>query len=222
MIQCTLSPCVSAAIKAGPAIGLISANADPYAACVEQMADGDENAAAELYQAFHDDLLRIAQAMLRERADAEEVVSDTFAKAWRDSASFDGTRGSVTGWLTMMTRSRAHDVARARRRRESAHDRAEASSTADGRAVAMGASTEWDVARTVESRELSLILRRALRILPLVQRDAIELVFLQGVPHACAADQLGIPLGTVKTRVRNGLRQMRTALERSGVTLLTH
>ena len=222
MIQYTLSPCAPAAIRARSAIGLIITNADPYAALVENMADGDQNAAAALHEALHDDLLRVAQGMLRERADAEEVVSDTFAKAWRDSARFDGTRGSVIGWLTMMTRSRAHDVARARRRRESAHDRAEASSTADGRAVAMGTSTEWDVARTIASRELSMILGRALRILPSVQRDAIELVFLHGVPHARAADQLGIPLGTVKTRVRNGLRQMRMTLERSGVTLLTH
>ncbi len=193
--------------------------AEPAAVLVEKMADGDHTAAARLHAAFHADLLRVAQSMLRDAADAEEVVSDTFAKAWRESAHFDGARGSVAAWLIMMVRSRSRDVARARRRRERTHDRAEAQSAIDSAAVTMGWSTTWDVAREVESQELRRLLWRALWALPAVQRDAIELVFLQSVPHARAADQLGIPLGTVKTRVRNGLRQMRAVLERAGVTL---
>ena len=210
-----------AGIKAGSVSRLIvdTTVVEPSAALVEKMADGDQTAAARLHAAFHADLLRVAQSMLRDAADAEEVVSDTFAKAWRESANFDGTRGSVAAWLIMMVRSRSRDVARARRRRERAHDRAEAESAIDAAAGTMGRSMMWDVALTIESRELSALLWRVLKTLPAVQRDAIELVFLQSVPHARAADLLGIPLGTVKTRVRNGLRQMRVVLERAGVTL---
>ena len=192
---------------------------EPAVTLVEKMADGDQTAATRLHAAFHADLLRVAQAILRDAADAEEVVSDTFAKAWRESASFDGTRGSVAAWLIMMVRSRSRDVSRARRRRERTNDRAEAESRLDAAAGTTGWSATWDVARTIESRELSALLWRALTTLPVVQRDAIDLVFLQCVPHARAADQLGIPLGTVKTRVRNGLRQLRAVLERAGVTI---
>jgi RNA polymerase sigma-70 factor (ECF subfamily) len=186
------------------------------------MADGDPDAAAALYSACAAPLLRIAYAIVRERADAEEVVSDTFAKAWRDSASFDGARGSVVGWLTMIVRSRSRDYVRARMRRERAHDRAEGLAVVDTTAINVGWSTEWDVARAVETQERDATIERVLLQLPEKQREAIELVFLQSVSHTTAADQLGVPLGTVKTRVRLGLRRMRVLFDDSGVTRLTH
>ncbi len=186
------------------------------------MADGDQDAAAALYAACAAPLLRIAYAIVREHADAEEVVSDTFAKAWRDSASFDGARGAVVGWLTMIAQSRARDYVRARMRRERARDRAEVLAAVDATAIDIGWSTAWDVARMVETRELETLLSGALRQLPDTQREVIELVFLQSVSHTTAADQLGVPLGTVKTRVRLGLRRMRVLFDGAGVTRLTH
>ena len=191
---------------------------DPHALLVTQMADGNQGAAAALHDAFFAHLMRIAYRIVRERADAEEVVSDTFAKAWRDSASFDGARGSVTGWLTMMARSRARDLVRVRARRDRAHDRAEAHAAVDSIPVSIGWSTAWDITGRLETEERELALSLALLTLPDKQREAIALVFLQNTSHTIAADQLGVPLGTVKTRVRLGLRRMRTELERAGVT----
>ncbi len=196
--------------------------ADPYAALVTRMADGDQDAAAALHAACMAPLHRIAYAIVREHADADEVVSDTFAKAWRDSASFDGARGSVVGWLTTMVRSRARDYVRARMRRDRARDRAEVLAAVDTTAINIGWSMEWDAVRAVETRELESTLSRALGQLPEKQREVIELVFLQSVSHTTAADQLGVPLGTVKTRVRLGLRRMRVLFDDSGVTRLTH
>lgn len=220
-----LNPLVECCTVASSAPAFASAPApavDPHAPLVSRMANGDHDAAAVLYAACVAALLRIAYAIVCERADAEEVVSDTFAQAWRDSASFDGARGSVVGWLTMIVRSRSRDYVRARMRRERARDRAEALAAVDTTAINLGWSPEWDVVRAVETRELETTLSRALGQLPEKQREVIELVFLQSVSHTTAADQLGVPLGTVKTRVRLGLQRMRVLFDDSGVTRLTH
>jgi RNA polymerase sigma-70 factor, ECF subfamily len=186
-----------------------------YADLVSRMADGDQDAAATLHGACYPWLLRISRSIVREYADAEEVVNDAFGKAWRDSANFDEARGTVSGWLTMIVRSRARDLVRARARRALACDRAEQDAAHDPTAVNMGWSTAWDSARAVESKELETALLRVLQQLPNSQREAIDLVFLQSTSHSLAADQLGVPLGTVKTRVRLGLRRMREALDGS-------
>jgi RNA polymerase sigma-70 factor, ECF subfamily len=195
---------------------------DHLAPLVARMADGDHPAAAALHRACYSPLLRIARLIVRDHADAEEVVSDTFAKAWREAASFDGARGSVAGWLTMMVRSRARDFVRARMRRDRAHDRAEVQAAVDRTAINVGWSAAWDVACVLEIREREATLSRVLLQLPPKQRRVIELVFLGGVSHTTAAEQLGVPLGTVKTRVRLGLKRMRVLFDGSGVTRWTH
>ncbi len=110
----------------------------------------------------------------------------------------------------------------ARTRRYRARDRAEALAAVDTTAINIGWSNGWDAVRAVEMSELETLLSRALRRLPEEQREAIELVFLQSVSHTTAAEQLGVPLGTVKTRVRLGLRRMRVLFNASGVPLVSH
>ncbi len=188
---------------------------DPCASLVDRMADGEQAAAGALREAMHPHLYRIALGMLHNRADAEEIVSDVFMKAWRDSASFDSRRGSVTGWLTIMVTSRGRDVLRARRRRDGAHARATVMAATDCSAIGLGHWVASDVARDIEMRELGGVLVATLRRLPAPQRTAIEHVFFGGLSHTRAAVLLGVPLGTMKTRVRLGLRQMRTMLESS-------
>ncbi len=217
LVECRTAAWTAQALHAAP-LPVV----DPHASLVTRMADGDQDAAAALHTACAAPLLRIAYAIVREQSDAEEVVSDTFAKAWRDSASFDCARGSVVGWLTMIVRSRSRDYVRARMRRERAHDRAEVLAAVDTTAINLGWSTGWDVARVVETQERDATIDRVLAQLPEKQREAIELVFLQSVSHTTAADRLGVPLGTVKTRVRLGLRRMRVLFDDSKVTRLTH
>jgi RNA polymerase sigma-70 factor, ECF subfamily len=187
-----------------------------HAVLVARMADGDEAAAAALHDECYLLLLRTAYLIVREYADAEEVVSDAFTKAWRDSASFDETRGTVAGWLVMMVKSRARDLVRSRTRRESASDRAELAVASGDSTVSIGWMNSCDVVCGIEASELSAALLRVLHELPTVQREAIDLVFLQSTSHATAADRLGVPLGTVKTRVRLGLRRMRAVLQPTG------
>src|SRR3954452_19591297 len=93
---------------------------------VARAAGGDERAMAGLYDRYGQVLYAVAYRIVGERADAEEVVLDAFAQAWRDAPRFDATRGSVAGWLTMIARSRALDLVRARSRRDRMTDSAAA------------------------------------------------------------------------------------------------
>ena len=85
---------------------------------VARAAGGDERAMAGLYDRYGQVLYAVAYRIVGERADAEEVVLDAFAQAWRDAPRFEAARGSVAGWLTMIARSRALDLVRARSRRD--------------------------------------------------------------------------------------------------------
>lgn len=195
----------------------VPAGSDPWALLVAHMADGDQRAAKALFAAWYPELFRVADMIVRNRADAEEVVNDTFGQAWRNSATFDVARGSSAAWLTTMARSRARDLVRARARRDRAREKAEQLAAVEGGVHGSGWPMEHHEVIAVEARELETLLSRALQQLPRKQREALELVFLGGASHTTAADRLGAPLGTVKTRVRLGLRRLRVVLSEAGV-----
>jgi RNA polymerase sigma-70 factor (ECF subfamily) len=175
---------------------------------VTAMARGDERAAARLYDRHAAMVYGLALRITGERADAEDVVVEAFAQAWRDAARFDGVRGSVTGWLVTITRSRALDQMRARRRRQGTADQALQQDTP----VAMGEGFR-DAARLVEDTECAAAVAQALGELPPAQRTVIELAFFEGLTHPEVAARLREPLGTVKTRIRLGLLKLRDRLQ---------
>jgi len=144
-----------------------------------------------------------------QRADAEEVVVEAFAQAWRDAPRFDAGRGSVAGWLTMIARSRALDLVRARSRR----DRITASAAAD-RPDAPPAMSEFrsDPGGALDHDERRRQVRQALETLSPPQRQAIELAYFEGLSQSEIAERLQEPLGTVKTRVRLGMQKLRESL----------
>lgn len=175
---------------------------------VLSMARGDEPAATALYDRHAAAMYGLALRIVGESADAEEVVLDAFAQAWRDASRFDGARGSVLGWLTTITRTRALDLVRARGRRAKATDAAATSLDAP---AAMGSGfaapdTQVHEAETTES------VQGALQQLPAPQREAIELAFFEGLTHHEVAERLQQPLGTVKTRIRLGMLKLRETL----------
>ena len=142
-----------------------------------------------------------------ERADADEVVVDVFGQAWRGAAQFEPARGSVAGWLATIARTRALDLVRARGRRSRALERAAQLSEGD---VAAGEPPDRDAERA-ETRRL---VTRALADLPELQRHAIELAYFGGLSQSEIAARLNEPLGTVKTRIRDGMAKLRTLLGR--------
>jgi RNA polymerase sigma-70 factor, ECF subfamily len=172
-------------------------------------ARGDERAMGQLYDRYAGVLYAVAYRIAGERADAEEVVLEAFAQAWRDAPRFEPGRGSVAGWLTMIARSRALDLVRARSRR----DRITASAAAD-RPDAPPAMSDFrpDPAGALDHDERRRQVRSALDTLSQPQRQAIELAYFEGLSQSEIAERLQEPLGTVKTRVRLGMQKLRECL----------
>lgn len=176
---------------------------------VQAMARSDERAAAQLYDKYSAAMFALALRIVGESADAEDVVLDAFTQAWNIAARYDGERGSVLGWLTTMTRTRALDLVRGRGRRTKAVDTASRSMGDDPVAVAASAPSAVDV---VELGERADAVTSAMAVLSASQRNAIELAFFEGLTHSEIAERLGEPLGTIKTRIRLAMQKLRDVL----------
>ena len=176
---------------------------------VAQAARGDERAVGRLYDRYGAVLYAVAYRIVGQRADAEEVVLEAFAQAWREAPRFEAGRGSVAGWLTIIARSRALDLVRARSRRE----RVTASAAAD-RPETSPAMSEFrpDPAGALDHDERRRQVQHALTLLSPPQRQAIELAYFEGLSQSEIAERLQEPLGTVKTRVRLGMQKLRECL----------
>lgn len=189
--------------------GLDLTGGEPNAAdraIVERVAAGDQAALGSLYDRHGRAVYSLACRIVTDRADAEDVVQEVFAQAWRQAARYEPLRATVIGWLLMMTRARAIDRVRAR----------------SARPVAAGMELPDlpDFAPGQEAAAISLEsverLKEALRELPAAQRTAIELAYYDGLTQADIAATLGEPLGTVKTRMRSALQKLRAALQHGG------
>ena len=182
----------------------------PDSALVAQAAGGDERALGELYDRHGGMAYSLACSIVGEPADAEEVVADTFSQVWRSAAGFDPARGSVAAWLATITRTRALDLVRSRKRRARVLDDA-AVVTDEGERLVLAPTVE-SPDRGAELTETSAIVRRSLAELPAPQRRVIELAYFGGLSQSEIAAQLAEPLGTVKTRMRAGMEKLRQAL----------
>ena len=172
---------------------------------ITRIAQGDGSALAELYDAHASMVYSLALRIVKVPNDAEEVVQEVFAQAWRQSARYDATRGTVAGWLVMMTRARALDALRAKTARPDV-----------SRPVEMP-----DLPASTTSQEVALItneaverVREALSSLDEPFRLPIELAYYNGLSQSEIAAELQQPLGTIKTRMRSALAKLRDALSR--------
>lgn len=171
---------------------------------------GDERAVGLIYDRYGQMMYAVAYRIVRQPGDAEEVVAEAFAQAWRDASRFEAGRGSVAAWLTVMTRSRALDFVRARSRRARITDSAQRGDP-EG-TLGMGApGASPDAGVEVNEREQRVA--AAMADLSPPQRAAIELAFFEGLSHSEIAERLNEPLGTVKTRVRLGMQKLRESLK---------
>lgn len=186
----------------GSAAGEARSEEPNWSECIRRVAAGDREALGELYDQSSPFVYGLALRILRNRADAEEVTLDVFTQVWRAAKTYDGRRGSVLAWLATLARSRALDRLRAR-----AH---------------WDWLTELDEAEQLRSdpparqagwlAEQRLLVEGALAELPLEQRDLIELAYFAGFSHAELAARTGLPLGTVKTRIRLAMMKLRELL----------
>jgi RNA polymerase sigma factor (sigma-70 family) len=165
------------------------------------VARGDEAALAELYDRFGRVAYGLALRIVRDPNLAEDAVQDAFLAAWRTAISFDPGRGKASTWLLTLVHRRAVDVVRREERRRS--DPLDTESTAHGEA------TE----DTSELREQRQAVQAALAQLPPDQRQALELAYYGGLSQTELAERLGVPLGTVKSRMFTALAKLRDLLE---------
>lgn len=176
---------------------------------IARAAGGDEQAVATLFDRYVYVLYAVAYRLVGQRADAEEVVLEAFAQAWRDADRFEGSRGSVAGWLTMIARSRALDLVRARTRRERITTSA---ATARPDVLPGMGNPGPDPSTLFDHTERRRQVQLALDGLSAPQRQAIELAYFEGLSQSEIAERLQEPLGTIKTRVRLGMEKLRHSL----------
>jgi RNA polymerase sigma-70 factor, ECF subfamily len=179
------------------------------AAWLARAASGDGAALGALYDRHARGVYSLALRVLGVEADAEDVVQEVFAQAWRQASRYDEARGTVAAWLLIMTRTRAIDRLRARQARPDS-----ANATPD-EVWDLRAAPTVDPAEAIAAEQDAARVREALAELPLMQRLALELAYFEGLTQSQIAARLEEPLGTVKTRIRVGLLKLRDALSRN-------
>lgn len=178
---------------------------------VEHIASRDPSALDEAYRRFSRPVYSLAYRVLNDAASAQDVVQEVFLKLWRQPESYNPQRGSLGPWLLSVTHNRAIDVLRRRRVR----DEYQLPETLELDQLVV--DTSADPSDLASMSEAADAIRRALSQIPEAQREAIEMAFFQGKTHAEISEELGEPLGTAKTRIRLGMRKLRSLLEREGV-----
>lgn len=179
---------------------------DPLASTMAEVASGDQQAYAVLYDAIAPRVLGLARSVLRNHAMAEEVAQEVMLELWKQAPRYDPTLAAVSTWAMTIAHRRSVDRVRSVRASEDREDR-----------VAAGQTTRAydEVAEAVEQREDEDRVRAALGALTNLQREAVELAYWGGQTSTEISARLGVPVPTVKTRLRDGLIRLRSAL---GVT----
>ena len=175
----------------------------PLATLLTRSARGDQTAFAELYDATARRVHGLVLRVVRDPAQAEEVTQEVFLQVWRTASRYDEQQGSALAWLMTLAHRRAVDRVRS----------AEAASRQDTTYHQRTHAVPHDT--TAEAAESSLEARRvrtALAELTTAQREALELAYFGGYTHTEVATMLDLPVGTAKTRIRDGLIRLRDAM----------
>lgn len=172
-------------------------------ALLRLVAKGDQAAFERLYDRVAGQVLGVVLRVLRDPAQSEEVAQEVLVEVWRTASRFDPARGGATTWILTMAHRRAIDRVRS----------AQAATDRDAKVALLEHSPAYDeVSEAVEARLERDQVRRALESLTELQREAVRLAYYGGYTYREVAELLDVPLGTVKTRLRDGLIRLRDAL----------
>jgi RNA polymerase sigma-70 factor (ECF subfamily) len=160
---------------------------------------GDELAMAAIYDRYSRVVYSVALRVLRDPASAEDILQEIFMQVWRSPAKFIATRGSLGGWLAVVTRNRSIDKLRRRRPTEQVEE--------------MQLASSCNIASESERNIMMERARGVILQLPAEQRKTLEMAFFDGLTHSEIAEMTGDPLGTVKTRIRSAILTLRKAFQ---------
>lgn len=166
-------------------------------------ARGDGEAFSQLYDSTSGAVYGLALRMLGDREVAAEVTQEVYVEVWQQATRFDPARGSVMTWIAMIGHRRAVDRVRRDRARSDRQERA-------ARLTPVPVDSPSDEVLADEER---VTVRAAVDRLPALQREALTLAYFGGHTYPEVANLLGIPLGTAKTRIRQGLQRLRAQME---------
>ena len=186
-----------------PEPGSSAASRPDLGGLLRSSARGDEAAFAQLYDATSSRIYGLALRVVRDPAQAQEVTQEAYLEVWKSAGRFDQAKGSAISWLMTIVHRKAVDRVRS----------AEASSRRDTTYHDTTNQVEHDsTADAVETRMEARRVRSALAGLTVVQREAITLAYYGGYTHTEVASLLDLPVGTAKTRIRDGLIRLRDSL----------
>ena len=178
------------------------------ASLIARMGAGDEQALGLFYDRWQGAVRAVALRIVQDATEADDVVEEVFWQAWRQAGRFDASRGGGSTWLLTIARSRSLDRLRAlRRSREEAGLEGVVENQDEP-----GWATPLDPGTVTELNEQGRLIRDALAELPEEQREALQMGYFDGLSQSEIAERTGIPLGTIKTRMRLALRKLREKL----------
>lgn len=181
---------------------------------VARLYERSSEALDELYHRYAGPVFALSFRILREAGASEDVVQDVFLRLWRQPGAYDAGRGALGSWLLSVAHHRAIDLLRRRK------TRAEQSLPEEGLLGEISEDGSVDPAEVAGQHESAIAVRKALAKIPPAQRQVIEMAFFQGKTHAEISAELNEPLGTAKTRIRLGMRKLRSLLEAEGIVRL--
>jgi RNA polymerase sigma-70 factor, ECF subfamily len=169
------------------------------AALLARVQRGDEQAMAMLFDRYSKIVYSVALRVLRDAASAEDILQEIFMQIWRNPAGFVATRGSLGGWLAVVTRNRSIDTLRRKKPTEQVEE--------------MQLPAAGNLADESERNLMMEKARVVIAQLPAEQRKTLEMAFFDGLTHSEIAEMTGDPLGTVKTRIRSALLTLRKGFQ---------
>lgn len=177
---------------------------------LRQIAGGDARALSELYDMYHLVIFRQLLGIVKQREEAEDLLQEVFNQVWSKAGSFDSDRGSVYTWMTTMSRNKGLDYLRSK-----AHKRSQKTDYDPDEFILTGipASDETPLDETILA-ERSHLLKVALQQIPEEQQQVLKIAYFEGYSQSEIADQLGLPLGTIKTRMRQGMIKLESILSK--------
>lgn len=172
-----------------------------------RVAAGDRDAFEQLYDQSVSLLFPLVHRILGNEGDAADLLQDVYLEAWRKASNYEAARGTPMAWLTTMARSRAIDRVRALTTRGKG-----VTGSLDDTPASELIASNTDALEMRATSERRTLMTGALKTLTVVQRQAIELAYFEGLTHVEIADRLKVPLGTIKTRIRLGMEKLRDDL----------